>query len=94
MNFAARFLVYKMRAHTLALFLSLVRTTGSLQMILSCFFRASNGVGGGFGSQDVPDACFQAPLVEWLQFCCWGSRYHTESGAPEGYCGLLPVFRR
>lgn len=47
MNFAARFLVYKMRAHTLALFLSLVRTTGSLQMMLSCCFGASSGVGVG-----------------------------------------------
>ena len=47
MNFAVRFLVYKMRAHTLALFLSLVRTTRSLQIIPSCFFRACSGVGVG-----------------------------------------------
>lgn len=50
--------------------------------------------GGRFGSQGVPDVCSQAPVVWWLQFCCWGSRYHTESCGPEGYCGLPPVFRR
>lgn len=47
MNFAVRFLVYKMKAHALGLFLSLVRTTRFLQIIPSCFFRASSRVGVG-----------------------------------------------
>ena len=70
MNFAVRFLVYKMKAHALGLFLSLVRTTRFFQIIPSCFFRASSRVGVGLVHRVSLTCVFRH---QWFSFVAGGA---------------------